>query len=874
MASAQTLSLLRWEDEFNSVETNAENKALIEKMYLKEEQLMQLENKCETNKEEIQVMTDLYQNFQRELKNMGVICCAKDRETELEKHLTALEERETCRLVQDSKKMREERRTVAERKAGFENNTAKAEEKLEAFKQQMTWTQLTLDAFLEESAKTDEETMAIIKYTQQEEEKIKSLTFNIEKTTHEANGNHKVFDKELTETLAMQMALDKTMDSLQQIHQDRQQLIHLWEKTIDQRKCRDAEMQRCAVKLAQLNQDFREKRETLKERRLILETQQRENKEPEKELYLARKQAVKKQEELKEQESVCIRLQDELYCGKGALNKATTEVSCARSLIASIKKDIREIDNKVQTAKAKNEELEAELNQAAEASLNEEQKASKMEALVKEQQQAIKDLDLQLRHQRDAMVKAKQRLKDLLEKKQASLTVIARSKCTISSQGSQLQKQERELYKEQKTLRKLESLVAHQNGQQVLLPDQSSIDEKEQLEKKVSELTSLLQEKKRLDAMLGTLLRECEGGTRLLRKETARSEAQNRDLRVKVEHLQQLSEANDKELNNVQIQKQEAMVEYNIMRFETKRFRDLLYNKEDSLLTLESRKLKLQRDIEEREEEDKVYKESLSRLIKICEDERKRLSVELNERLAKVDMMKNRFEILAISMAAPEGNEEKSQIYYIIKAVQEKEEIDRVGERLAARIQEVELQNKAMENSIQLFSDRNTAFRKTIYNVTKSGAEHQEKLKLEEQLRAAEEKHIYKKGQIQQLQNNIEVLRDTMEDILQDETPEKQKERYKLSIITKLNKETNSKREKTDRAKTKCSKMTREIRSAKNTRRPTSEEKIIRLRQSRGSDKTFHNMLREIMGSHSGLKPVLQRHFKQANLTLPAPSRK
>ncbi|XP_028974909.2 coiled-coil domain-containing protein 39 [Esox lucius] len=866
------LSAVGWDEGFAIPVANPENKELEAELQGKQREKLQLENKLDGYKDRIQAMAEHLNNVRQGLSHTQALCKAREKETESEKHFKALADRETGRLRQEIAQLDKELDSLREKKNLQENNIFKATQKLDELKSQLNWDQQTLDTWLEESAHKDEDTMAIIKYAQQDESRIRELTLLIEKKTLEANCKRKALDNELTETISAQIGLDKTAENFRQAHLERQELIGQWENTIEQMKKRDAEMQQCSMLLAQVNKEIRERNGDIKEKKTFLEREVENNKEYEKKISMADRQTAKLRQELQKQESNCVRLQDELESLKGTVDRTATDLETRRSQLANLKKDIQDKDNKVKGAKHQNAALEEKLLAVTEMTLSVEERAAQMEQLLKEEEQTIKDIDAQLHRHREALYRDSQELQSLRLKEKDSVAALASSRVALSNLDSRLSKLDQNTIKQKEIIYNQDFQIQLLERKMARLRGEVNTEEKQVLEEKARELAQSLEEKRRTANMLTMQLKNVQDDIRCVRKEVERTGIEKSRLTAKIEEIHLFNDTSDKELNKLRLKKQDTMVENNITKLELRRLRDLLYNKADSVLSLERRRLQLQTAMGEREEEVQLHRDMLSRQVKISDQERQGLSAEVHERLSKIDKMRKRYEILTATMAAPEGEGERSQAYYVIKAAQEKEELQREGDDLDAKIRKTEKEIGALENTLHVVNGRNATYRKSFSKVTESSEEYQEKLKLEEQKRAVEEKYKYKRRQIRELQEDIQGMNNTLDTLLQEEAVDNEKTNETQSRILSVNKELVSQKEKLDRVTKQCSNLTKEIRSAKKANEETFEEKDIQLRELKNFNKNINKMLLDAMDEQSDLKMALHMYFLQANLTLPSPT--
>ncbi|EPY81931.1 coiled-coil domain containing 39-like protein [Camelus ferus] len=621
-----------------------------------------------------------------------------------------------------------------------QNYIFKTTQKLDGLKCQMNWDQQALEAWLEESARKDSDALTLQKYAKQDDNKIRALTLQLERLTVECNQRRKVLDNELAETLSVQLELDKAAQDFRKIHNERQELIKQWENTIEQMQKRDRDIDNCALALARIKQEIREKENLVKEKIKFLESEIGNNAEYEKKISVADRKVLKCRMEYQRHEANRIQLKDE--------------------------------------------EVEVQLN------------------IVK-----------------DVLFKKVQELQAETMKEKAVVSEIEGTRSSLKHLNHQLHKLDFETLKQQEIMYSQNDLY-------------------------------------------------------FIKKSNSKNCDEKQSLMTKINELNLFNDRSEKELNKAKALKQDLMVEDNLLKLEVKRTREMLHSKAEEVLSLEKRKQQLYSAMEERTEEIKVHKTMLASQIRYVDQERQNISTEFHERLSKIDKLKNRYEILTVVMLPPEGEEEKTQAYYVIKAAQEKEELQREGDSLDAKINKAEKEIYALGNTLQVLNSCNNNYKQSFRKVTPSSDEYELKIQLEEQKRAVDEKYRYKQRQIRELQEDIQSMENTLAVIEHLTNNVKEKLSEKQAYVRQLSRETEEQKPKLERVTKQYAKLTKEIRLLKDTKDETLEEQDIKLREVKQLHKVIDEMLVDISEENAEIGIILQTYFEQSGLELPTASTK
>eukprot|EP00795_Rhopilema_esculentum_P016358 gene16358-7752_t len=673
------------------------------------------------------------------------------------------------------------------------------------------------------------------------------LSLRQQKMTDERASRRQALEHEITQTLTAQLQLDKTAEAFRKSHAERQELLRQWEATIQQMQKRDQDMDLAALKLAELKVRVHQREDSLNERQQFLDGELANNQEKEKKIAIAERQSAKYRLDYQNSENARILFQDELDTLKYTVDRTAKDLEAMREKCTQLKKDVNEKQEKLQRAQQTRENLYEQLKIAADTTLSAEDRAYRVEETLKNEESRIHDIEKELNR---------------LREKQGAKAACRNLSSKLHKLDQDSLKQQEIIYNQDFQLQTLERKIGRLHGER-------SSDEKNQLEEKVKELSQTLDEHSTTHTLLTSQLKNLSDDLRRVSRQQAKGREEKETLTSKIEELNLHNTNSERELKKLTAQKQDLMVEENILRLQIRKLRDHLSNKADNVLSLEKQRLQLETTMKERSREIAIHMEMLKTQLRAAEEEKQTISAELHERISKIDKLRKRYEILMVSMAPPEGEEEKSQAYYVIKAAQEKEELQRNGDELDAKIRKAEKEIRALENTLRLMSSKNESYRKSFSKVEQSSEEYEEKQRLEEQLRASMDKYKYKRRQIKELQDDFESMQRTLETLTSEEQQLVQALEEKTAKVTSLQKELDDQEGKKERVENQLHKLVRTVRSARKAKDQLPEEKDIDLRELRDFNTSVMKQLGGVVHDNPEIAAAVHLYFTQAGLPMP-----
>jgi len=704
--------------------------------------------------------------MEEHLKNVGLevghtteLVNSKKKEIETEDHLTQLVVREAGRYNQEFRRL-EEACTLADDKLNLaQNGIFKDNERMDQFKLEMNWNQEELEQWAVAAKQKEDDNLALQKYTRADEAKIKEIMLTMEKLTAAVVEAKAKLETETTETGARQIELDRTAEEFRAVHGERQILVKQWQDTIEAMRRRDAEVMELAAAYGEERKALAAQLAVLSAAREELAGVKNDNGEIESRTAMLERGVMKRKEELMESQAKLQgfadeldALKNELGAGAAALLKRRNENTVAGRLLEEKKGALAAARKKYQEAK---KGLDDEKGAAARTELS----AAEAEKRLSEGEAELRRRDVALASVKDVALKQSQALFELRQQEANMISEISGAQASARQLQSKIRNLDAESTRQQELIYGAEFSIQQMERKVSRGLGERSDEETKVLKKEIAGLETELEGGKEQKKMLVAQCRKLNFELRAAQRKKEVAAAGALEAKERILELEKENGSYATSLETLTRAKEEAMVSNDVLRLEVKRLRDALNAKADAVFSLSNRKEQLALSMEERKAEIRVHQEVQRAQLRVAEEERHRVTVELGGRRMAVEKLRDKYETLC-KVSGVRGDDDdgepKTQAYYMIKAAQKREELQRQGDEMDQDIRKSEKEIKALTATLKHLSGQNTSFRSAHQRVELTGEDAERLKQLEDQAKAASDQLFKQKKELARLQTDLE----------------------------------------------------------------------------------------------------------------------
>ncbi|RQM21404.1 hypothetical protein B5M09_009793, partial [Aphanomyces astaci] len=857
------------------------------------------------------IMDEHLKNVKQELINTQSLQNSKLKEISTEEHLRQVSDREAGRVKQELKRLETDYNDIENKLNAIQNFLFKGNEDMDNFKMQMNWNQDEMEQWAMAAKQKEDDNMALEKYTRADDSRIKELALEIEKLTKALQTQKQLVENEVcdivvvfaTETQAKQIELDKTADEFRSMHEERQKLVKQWQDTIDAMKRRDTEIAQAGDTFAAKKLALDEKKDDLAEHKHRLKLHEQDNNELQLKIAAKERLQSKIRADLMAATTRLQEFRDQVELLKNQLTSAVTQLNQQRSYNAhkasnleAMKEDLDVNRNRYKTTK---KILDACMNSTVDAETLAKNAETDLNAMETESKRFDKEIALL----KDQMFRRSQALFTLRQSEAGLIAEISGAQAANRNLQAKIKlldqsalRQQELVYNGEFQIQQMERKVSRASGER-------SADETKALKAEIDTLQAEFDEALAQYTMLQTQCKKLSD-ERAAQDRAKKALLKTRDeITAKIAKHELENESASNSLRGILREKEELLVQADLQKLEVKRLKDLLNSRADEVFSLENREFQLKKSMDERKREISVHREVQRAQVKAAEEERHKISVEYGDREMRVTKLQAKFETVRhthdddnasstsswigftkmtlsssrqLCKTSPFGNaddqdgQERSQAYFVIKAAQRREELQREGDELDDKIRVSEKEVRALTKTLQHLEGRNTEYRKSFHRADMVGEDAAKMNQLEDQVKSAEDTLFKRKKEIQRLQMEIETEHNRIQELEIQHRHFKEHNENLTAAQAQVTKELEFEKDKVAKVTKRMDKLVKDLRNKRDAPAGTIEEVVLDVFAAKEINNGVLYTLGQLAHEFPELSDVLQTSVKALNLHIPA----
>merc|ERR1711998_555792 len=374
------------------------------------------------------------------------------------------------------------------------------------------------------------------------------------------------------------------------------------------------------------------------------------------------------------------------------------------------------------------------------------------------QESRIEALDRELKEVKEATFKQSQELFNLRKDEADMIADISGAqnrdrmmKGRIAALDKESQKQNQLLYNVDFQLQQLERKVARAGGER-------SLEEKEILEKKIKVLQATLEDQVKEQKLLHGQVKTIEVTLKLSKRKRDDLLAEHQELIDRVNETRLENSSSQTTLKSKTKETQSVMVQHDVLKLELTKLRKRLREVADDVVALENRQQQLKLSMESKEKEIALHKEVLRMEHRTAEEQRHEFLTTLNEKKMMVGKLDARLAAVESTMSSSDGGEQQSQTYFLIKAAQEREQLQRDGDLLDAKLKKTEKEILSLNTLLRTLNVKNQAYKTTFAKADPKGNDQSTKKALETKAKQIDNQLKRKEQALHNLEEDVAVV--------------------------------------------------------------------------------------------------------------------